>query len=82
MPTIRQMMRQDFTVSPRKKVTNVEMLTFNFETVDNEKTRLTVAWADVKIGFDIGFDSHKNILNKLKSRCKLEPPLSVELTTS
>ncbi|MBK6680186.1 MAG: hypothetical protein IPG53_09225 [Ignavibacteriales bacterium] len=50
-----------------EKVNNVELLTFNFETVDNEKTRLAIAWADVKIGFDIVFDSHKNILTKLKA---------------
>lgn len=61
-----------FTVSP-EKVTNVEMLTFNFETVNNEKTRLTVAWADVKIGFDIVFESHKNILNKLKADVSWSP---------
>lgn len=55
-----------FKVTP-EKVNSVELLTFNFETVDNDKAKLTIAWADVKIGFDITFDSHKNITDKLKT---------------
>lgn len=55
-----------FTVKP-EKVNNVELLTFNFETVDSDKARLTISWADVKIGFDILFESHKNVLEKLKT---------------
>ncbi|HQQ57451.1 MAG TPA: DUF2911 domain-containing protein, partial [Mesotoga sp.] len=49
-----------FTVKP-EKVSNVELLTFNFEHVDSDKARLTIAWADVKIGFDLVFESHKNV---------------------
>ncbi|GJQ32196.1 MAG: hypothetical protein HBSAPP04_10350 [Ignavibacteriaceae bacterium] len=55
-----------FTVKP-EKVSNVELLTFNFDTVDSDKGYLTIAWADVKIGFDIVFESHKNVLDKLKA---------------
>ncbi len=55
-----------FTVKP-EKVSNVELLTFNFERADADVARLTIAWADVKIGFDILFESHKNVLEKLKT---------------
>jgi len=61
-----------FTVVP-EKVKNVELLTFNFETVDSEKTHLTIAWSDVKIGFDIVFESHKNVLAKLKTDVSWSP---------
>ncbi len=55
-----------FTVKPAK-VSNVELLTFNFESVDSDKAHLTISWADVKTGFDIVFESHKNVLDKLKA---------------
>lgn len=61
-----------FTVKP-EKVSNVELLTFNFEHVDSDKAHLTIAWADVKIGFDIVFDSHKNVLDKLKADVSWSP---------
>lgn len=55
-----------FKVTP-EKTSNVELLTFNFETVESDKAKLTISWADVKISFDIVFESHKNILDKLKT---------------
>ena len=55
-----------FKVTP-EKTGNVELLTFNFESVESDKAKLTISWADVKIGFDIVFESHKNILDKLKT---------------
>jgi hypothetical protein len=61
-----------FTVKP-EKVNTVELLTFNFESVDVDKAKLTIAWADVKIGFDIVFNSHQNILSKLKSDVSWSP---------
>ncbi len=61
-----------FTVKP-EKVSNVELLTFNFEHVDSDKARLTIAWADVKIGFDLVFESHKNVLDKLKADVSWSP---------
>lgn len=61
-----------FTVKP-EKVSNVELLTFNFESVDSDRARLTISWADVKTGFDIVFDSHKNVLDKLKADVSWSP---------
>ncbi len=61
-----------FTVKPGK-VNNVELLTFNFESVDSDKAHLTISWADVKIGFDVVFDSHKNVLDKLKADVSWSP---------
>ncbi len=61
-----------FTLKP-EKVSNVELLTFNFEHVDSDKARLTIAWADVKIGFDLVFESHKNVLDKLKADVSWSP---------
>ncbi|MCA0387441.1 MAG: DUF2911 domain-containing protein [Bacteroidetes bacterium] len=55
-----------FKVTP-EKTSNVELLTFNFESVESDKAKLTISWADVKISFDIVFESHKNILDKLKT---------------
>ena len=55
-----------FKVTP-EKTSNVELLTFNFETVESDKAKLTISWADLKISFDIVFESHKNILDKLKN---------------
>jgi len=55
-----------FTVKP-EKVSNVELLTFNFERADADAARLSIAWADVKIAFDILFESHKNVIEKLKA---------------
>lgn len=61
-----------FTVKP-EKVSNVELLTFNFEHVDSDKARLSIAWADVKISFDVVFESHKNVLDKLKADVSWSP---------
>jgi Protein of unknown function (DUF2911). len=63
-----------FTVKP-EKIQPTEQLTFNFETVDENKTRFTIAWSDVKIGFDIAFNTHQNVLDKLKNDVSWAAPV-------